>query len=470
MSRADAGRLEVSTCTELSEGKDAVIARCHCAVAHSLCPSSFGGATRLHADALHVEARFGGDAASGEVLSQSQAGTALGEALRYFDGKNLDEMTALGAEGTVHERMARTLWARIVHNLPGRIYDRLDTLDVRVRVSENSSVLFQRRLPGRAQDGSPRASRVTAIVLDLDHLGDDAAGEGARASGLGCGSGDDADVGITPTGIEHCSSFVKLLSAVPHAIFALTSLSVRDVRTHLDAHGLGGIEFAGLLPRATGKEAGDLALWEGSDSMMARLDEPSSILLVSASERVRQDASAARVGPSKRPISVACPTDQGLLAGLGCKRGIAPDPVAYLTAKRPIDAAAYSHDTLRRLEAELTKLRDGGGGELRVLDLGAGPHTCHDDRRPRPRVRARSSGCFFSAWQVPCQCCRWSWASPRARGGHRSRTSQLRAMRGWSTRPRSSCRRREATARTRPQTHTTTRTPRSVLCVLGRAV
>lgn len=79
-------------------------------------------------------------------------------------------------------------------------------------------------------------------------------------------------------------------------------------------------------------------------------------------------------------MSPTCPVDRALLAGLGCCRQHCDDGpearVAYLAAKRPIDAAAYNRDVISALEAELWKAAQPAPHTpettLRVFDLGCG--------------------------------------------------------------------------------------------------
>lgn len=349
-----------------------LVTRGRCMIAHSFHGPEFGPAQALHGCTYVVDARYsfgsspqgsGSNFASHYALAEQ----ALLTACAHYHQQNLDELDEFHGENTTCERVARALWSRVEASLPLLPRQELGALEVVVRESDVAYVAFRRQL------GPPsRASAGAAVMIDVDSL--EALATASKRS-------EDGETS-TPTGIVHRRPLGTLTSAIPHQCVAFSRRSdVEEVRAAMELLGLHSVAMplalisADTAPNAIGSELLKQAVLSSKDGGEACLITADSHLL-----------SAAIASHSVRPVPAVgadFAADRALLSALGCctpRRDDAASRVGYLTAKRPIDEAAYNQSVLRALhEALSTSCRQKAAQslsaaqpELRVFDIGAG--------------------------------------------------------------------------------------------------
>ena len=377
-----------------SRGEGTVVRRGRCMIAHSFRGEAFGPAQALHGCTYVVDARYscgGSEAAAGGPFSAPPHGSSplpaeapellLRRALAAYHQRNLDELAEFEGENTTCERVARGLWSRVAAALPPR--SGTAALEVVVRESDVAWVSFRRALPPTST-GAPRPA---AIALDLDSLlaaapdaSPDAASGRAAVEEAGAGS---------PTGIVHRSPLAALVAAMPTPLVAWTALPREEAGEALArCCGLSAAAHNVAFRRA------DEAIGEGAGEAMdaatphscGAVSAAPPYVVITASEATRAKLPP-HAGASLPLLGRGCAADRALLAALGCtspRTDDAQQRVAYLTAKRPVDRAAYSGAVLAALQealaARLASCRAGaaaaGGGArtppLRVFDVGAG--------------------------------------------------------------------------------------------------
>ena len=225
------------------------------------------------------------------------------------------------------------------------------------------------------------------MVLDLDSLDNQAAASSSS-------------IATTPTGIVHSTPLGTLLASTPHRLVALTNSTADAASLKLEKLGLSTTTHALTLltPDVLTRIQRTRAHWPrvaaalGLDGGNSNDGPTRKLLVVSADEATRTATSATRgLGLEKGVVQASvvaplvgptCAVDRAMLCTLGCcsaRTDDGPSRIAYLSAKRPIDAAAYSKAVGSALEAALVKQhpsyayqRDPKTEALRVFDLGAG--------------------------------------------------------------------------------------------------
>ena len=362
-------------------GMHTLVARGRCMIAHSFRGEEFGPAQALHGCTYVIDGRFhAADLApdDGFVCERAAAERALREAIGLYHQRNLDELAEFAAENTTCERVARAVWARAANALTPAQRRELNALELVVHESDVAWVSFGRAL------GEPGPRCGAVLLLDVDSLAAADAAAVADAASSQEQSADHGPTSSTPTGIVHRTPLGTLASVVPHRLVAVSRQPAAAASALLARMGVGTsshsirlvappeetaevqlAELAEALGGATAKEAGrPLFLLRGAAHSSA--DSLLTLLPYDADPVITTLA----VGPG-------CAADRALLATLGCTSPRVDDAssrVAYLTAKRPIDALAYSADVVQALVVALTDARKARMSirALRVFDLGAG--------------------------------------------------------------------------------------------------
>ena len=392
-----------------SGGRHTIVARGRCMIAHSFTGLIFGPAQALHGCTYVIDARLSADGLledSELACTRAEAESALADALRVYHQRNLDDLAELAGENTTCERVGRALWCRMAAALPFSSRSGLvpiSELEIVVRESDVAWAAYRRQL------GPPPPACGAAVVLDLDSLGGSARMEEASADGR---SGD------TPSGIVHRTPLSAITSVMPYllavasaqpaaeALAALRRLGIDAdaqpvVMLSPDVAGLSGSNGGAAQPGTAlgATPTSTAAFWAAAARSIGRapLGAPAAdgmaarpLLVVSASAATHAAVQASGVAVAPSPLVTAtCAWDRATLAGLGCCRARDDGPearVAYLAAKRPIDAAAYNREVLAALERALKQrvprstvtsrphpgARPTMTATLRVFDLGAG--------------------------------------------------------------------------------------------------
>lgn len=332
-----------------NSGTHTLVARGRCMIAHSFKGEAFGPAQALHGCTYVIDGRFDAAALSpddaGFVCERGEAERALREAIAHYHQTNLDDLAEFASENTTCERVARAVWARTVSALSPVQRGGLTALEILVRESDVAWVAFRRSL------GPTHTAGGTAIILDVDSLADAAALENTGNK-----------PGTTPTGIVHRTALGDLLAVVPYRTLAVSSRPPHESERALARLGLG------IKSHAMSLATPDVA---------SKIVAPRTAL-VTASDALCRVMTAGSNGLVASPlVGPGCAADRALLCALGCcspRVDDGPSRVAYLTAKRPIDAAAYSAEVRHALASALSAARNTttGTGTLRVFDLGAG--------------------------------------------------------------------------------------------------
>ena len=388
-----------------SGGRHTIVARGRCMIAHSSTGLIFGPAQALHGCTYVIDARLSADGLledSEPACTRAEAELALADALRVYHQRNLDDLAELAGENTTCERVGRALWCRMAAALPFSSRSGLapiSELEIVVRESDVAWAAYRRRL------GPPPPACGAAVVLDLDSLSGSLRTEEASSDGL---SGD------TPSGIVHRTPLSAITSAMPYplavasaqpaaeALAALRRLGIDAdaqpvVMLSPDVAGLSGLNGGAAQPGTA--PTSTAAFWVAAARSIGRapLGGPAAdglaarpLLVVSASAATHAAVQTSGLAVAPSPlVTAACPWDRATLAGLGCCRARDDGPearVAYLAAKRPIDAAAYNREVLAALERALKQrvprltvtsrphasARPTMAATLRVFDLGAG--------------------------------------------------------------------------------------------------
>lgn len=325
-----------------------LVARGRCMIAHSLTGEAFGPAQALHGCTYVVDARYSAPTltCACSVCERADAEAALRGALALYTQRNLDDLAEFAQENTTCERVARALWARVAAALSARSRGAIDGIEIVVRESDVAWVSFRRAL------GPPTPAGGATVALDLDSL----AG-GGDADTLASG---------TPTGIVHRSPLGELAAAMPHPLAVVSAKAPVDARVAMERLGLGVASHCLRLHSPT----------------ELRWDDPALTLRVltasAETKRLAAQGGGGAAAAAAPLVTACCTADRALLASVGCTSarddgGAAR--AAYLSAKLPIDQAAYNPAVSRALDVSLAELYAAGAAgtaALRVFDLGAG--------------------------------------------------------------------------------------------------